>query len=138
MARMKLQQASAAEIDAARELGKAETAAGAVAAGYDRRLDVILLTMRSGAVATIPRRLIPIVAQAEPQDVAEVELSPMGTSLRFPSLDADFAVQGLIRHAFGVNEANRSAGATTSPARAAASRANGRKGGRPRSLVVEG
>jgi hypothetical protein len=137
MARMKLQQASAAEIDAARELGKAETAAGAVAAGYDRRRDAIVLTMRSGAVAAIPRRLIPVIAQAERQIAAEVELSPMGTSLRFPSLDADFAVQGLIRRAFGVNEANRSAGATISSARAAASRANGRKGGRPRSIAID-
>jgi hypothetical protein len=76
--------------------------------------------------------MIPVFASAEPRDLTDVELSPMGSSIRFPLLDADFAVQALIRHAFGVNEANRIAGATKSPARAAASRSNGAKGGRPR------
>jgi hypothetical protein len=121
-----------AELAAARERGRAEMAAGAAAVAYDRRRDAIVVTMRSGAIATIPRMLIPGVAGAEPRNAADVELSPMGSSLRFPSLDADFAVLGLIRRVFGVNEANRIAGATRSKARAAASRANGVKGGRPR------
>jgi hypothetical protein len=122
---------TAVEVEAARELGKAEMAAGAISADYDPRRDALVLTMRSGASALIPRSLIPVVADADPQLAADIELSPMGTSIRFPALDADFAVQGLIRRAFGVNEANRIAGATKSSARAAASRANGRKGGRP-------
>jgi hypothetical protein len=123
---------TAAEFAAAGKLGRAEMALGAVIAAYDRRRDAIVLTMRSGAIATIPRSLIPLVADAEPRALADIELSPLGSSLRFPKLDADFAIQGLIRHCFGVNEANRIAGATKSPARAAASRTNGRKGGRPR------
>jgi hypothetical protein len=121
-----------AEIEAARARGRLEMAASAASVAYDRRRDVIVVTMRSGAIATIPRTLIPVVAEAEPRSVADVELSPLGSSLRFPSLDADFAVLGLIRRVFGVNEANRIAGATKTPARATASRANGAKGGRPR------
>jgi hypothetical protein len=135
MARVK-REPTAEEIEAARKRGKAEMAAGAIAANYDRRRDTVVLTMRSGAIATIPRSLIPVVAHAGPRAAADVELSPMGTSIRFPALDADFAVQGLIRSAFGVNEANRIAGATKSSARAAASRVNGRKGGRPRTKVT--
>ena len=135
MARVKQQKPTDTEIDAAQKRGKAEMAAGASAARYDRRRDAVLITMRSGAVATIPRALIPVVGEADPRVAAELELSPMGTSLRFPLLDADFAVRALIRRVFGVNEANRVAGATKSTARAAASRANGRKGGRPRSRV---
>jgi hypothetical protein len=131
MARVKQREPTIAEIETAYKRGKAEIAAGAKAVRYDRRRDVIILTMRSGAVATIPRELIPVVADSGPTDALDLELSPMGSSLRFPRLDADFAVQGLIRLAFGVNEANRVAGATKSPARAAASRQNGRKGGRP-------
>ena len=132
MARVKQRKLTDSEIDAAHERGKAEMASGASAARYDRRRDAVLITMKSGAIATIPRALIPVVSRAEPRAADDLELSPMGTSLRFPRLDADFAVQGLIRRVFGVNEANRLAGATTSPARAVASRANGRKGGRPR------
>lgn len=74
---------------------------------------------RSGAIATIPRVLIPVVGEADPRCCEELELSPLGSTLRFPSLDADFAVQGLIRRVFGVNEANRVAGATKTKARAA-------------------
>jgi hypothetical protein len=107
-------------------------AAAAAAVIYDRRSDAVVVTMRSGAVATIPRALIPVVAEAHPDAAEDVDLSPMGSSLRFPSLDADVAVQGLIRRVFGINEANRLAGATKSKARAAASRSNGLKGGRPR------
>jgi hypothetical protein len=137
MARVKQQrEVTAEEIEAARERGKAEMALGASLARYDRRRDAVILTMRSGAVATIPRLLIPVVADADPRTAADVELSPMGTSLRFPRLDADFAVQGLIRRVFGVNHANRIAGATKSPARAAASRVNGRKGGRPAKVTA--
>jgi hypothetical protein len=119
---------------AARERGRAEMAAAAATVMFDRRRDVV--TMRSGVVAMIPRALIPIVAEAEPNAAEEVELSPMGSSLRFPSLDADFAVQGLIRRVFGINEANRLASATKSKARAAASRSNGLKGGQPRTKTA--
>jgi len=135
MARVGRREITKGEFDAAVKRGKVELALGASAVTYDRRRDAVILTMRSGAVATIPRLLIPVVADAEPRAAADLELSPMGTSLRFPQLDADFAVLGLIRRAFGVNEANRIAGATKSPARAAASRANGRKGGRPSGTI---
>jgi hypothetical protein len=121
MARVKQQAVTDAQIEAARARGKAEIASGASAVRYDRRHDAIILTMRSGAIATIPRILVPVVADAEPGAAIDVELSPMGTSLRFPQIDADFAVQGLIRRAFDVNQANRTAGATKSLACAAAS-----------------
>jgi len=132
MARSSPRKLTDAQIHAAEKRGRDEMASGASAAKYDRRSDALVITMRSGAIATIPRILIPVVRDAKPNAAAELELSPMGTSLRFPKLDADFAVHGLIRSVFGVNHANRIAGATKSPARAAASRANGRKGGRPR------
>ena len=131
MARLK-RVSTDAEIAAARARGRAEMATGAAMVANDRRRDAIVVTMRSGAIATIPRTLIPVVAEAAPRNAADVQLSPMGSSLHFPSLDADFAVLGLIRRVFGVNEANRIAGATRSKARAAPSRVNGAKGGRPR------
>jgi hypothetical protein len=112
MARVKRHETSDAEIDAALARGKIDAASGASAVRYDRRRDVVVLTMRSGAVAVIPRALIPVVAAAEPAAVAGLELSPMGTSLRFPLLDADFAVQGLIRRVFDLSQAHRVAGAT--------------------------
>jgi hypothetical protein len=61
-----------------------------------------------------------------------VELSPAGWLIVFPALDADYSVAGLLREIFGFTAQQRRAGATKSPARAAASRANGKKGGRPK------
>jgi hypothetical protein len=131
MAQVMRHEVTDAEIEVARSRGKAEMGSGASAVRYDRRHDAIVLTMKSGAIATIPRILIPLVADVEPRSVIDLELSPMGTSLRFPQLDADFSVQGLIRRVFEINQANRVASATKSPARASASRRNGQKGGRP-------
>ena len=120
----------------AQRRGLAEMAQGAERVRYDVRRDAVILTMRSGAIATIPRSMIPIVNEQDPNLIKNIQLSPMGTSLVFPALDADFAVQGLIRRVFNINEANRLAGATKSPARARASRVNGKKGGRPRRNVA--
>lgn len=136
MARTNSARPTTAEVKAADERGKAEMATGATAAHFDRKHDAIVLTMRSGAVAIVPRSLIPLASRGDRRLVSDLELSPMGTSLRFPRFDADFAIQGLIRRVFGVNEANRIAGAIRSPARAAASRANGRKGGRPKKTAT--
>ena len=116
---------TAKEFEAAIERGNVEMASGACTVRYDRRRDAIVLTMQSGAIATIPRALIPIVAKAEPEIAAELEISPMGTTLRFPLLDADFGVHALIRRAFDLSQARRAAGATKSSARASASRAGG-------------
>jgi hypothetical protein len=126
---------SADDFEAAKKRGKLEMAAGAASVRFDRKHDAVVVTMRSGAVATIPRAFIPVVADGDRGAADDVELSPMGTSLRFPSLDADFSVHGLIRRAFGLNHVNQVAGATKSPARAAASRANGKTGGRPRTKL---
>jgi hypothetical protein len=112
--------------------GVLERATGAADVRYDRKSDSVELTMHSGATAVIPRALIPVVGNADVAYAEDIELSPIGTSLRFPSLDVDFSVRALIRRVFGMNEGNRVAGATKSEARAAASRANGKKGGRPR------
>lgn len=85
--------------------------------------------MYSGTVVEIPRKLVPVIDKAPLS--ADVELSPMGSSLRWDALDADFSVPGLIREVFGMTAALRRAGATKSKARAKASKENGLLGGRP-------
>jgi hypothetical protein len=57
--------------------------------------------------------------------------------LHWPALDVDLFVPGLVVGIFGTRawmtrELARVAGQTTSPAKAAAARSNGAKGGRPR------
>jgi hypothetical protein len=60
----------------------------------------------------------------------------MTTSLRFEALDADYAVQGLLRKVMGLNEQQRAAGAATSEAKRAAAVANGKRGGRRKAVNV--
>lgn len=74
------------------------------------------------------------------EDLAEVELYPSGSAIRWPKLDMDVSVSGLVLDLLSSpewkrvlrREVNRELGRTKSEARARAARENGRKGGRPR------
>jgi hypothetical protein len=62
-----------------------------------------------------------------------VEVSAAGYGLHWESLDLDYTVPGLMNGVFGTAKwMAAKAGRATSPAKAAAARANGAKGGRPR------
>jgi hypothetical protein len=81
-------------------------------------------------------RLIHGLSGADPQLVAEVEIpDKFGLSLHREKLDADFSIGGLVRGVFGtrlwMSELGRKGGRSTSAAKRAASRANGKRGGRP-------
>jgi hypothetical protein len=76
------------------------------------------------------------LAQARDAELADIEILGSGHGLHWPALDADFTVPGLLMGVFGTrawmaSELARRAGQAKSPAKAAAARANGRKGGRP-------
>jgi Protein of unknown function (DUF2442) len=120
-----------AELAAAAARGRLEKARdGARAVKYNPRADEIEIALNTGVVVRIPREIIPGLEDANPKDLARVRLSPLTTSLRFDTLDADYAVHGLLRKVMGLNEQQRAAGATTSPAKRAAAAANGKRGGR--------
>jgi Protein of unknown function (DUF2442) len=136
MASVKHRVPSDAEIEGARRLAIAERPKSAVAASYDQATDEVVLAHYCGATVRIPRKLFPHIESARPADLVHVELTPAGTAIRFPLLDADYSVPGMLRRIFGLNEDNRRAGATKSSARAAASRKNGKKGGRPKKALL--
>jgi hypothetical protein len=111
----------------------AQTQPHAAAARYDRRSDRIIVELTSGATFAFPPRLVQGLADASPADLADIELLGNGYGLHWERLDVDYSVPGLVNGVFGTARwmAAR-AGSTTSPAKAAAARANGAKGGRPR------
>lgn len=86
-----------------------------------------------------PVASIPELAKASTKQLAAVEISPGGFGLHWEELDADLEVAGLLMSSLGrkekLTELARIAGRTKSPAKAAASRANGAKGGRPRKVA---
>jgi hypothetical protein len=131
-----------AEIDLARARGQALAAAEprAAAARYDAASGRVVVDLTNGCVFAFPARALQGLAEATDADLAQVEVMGTGHGLHWEPLDADFTVPGLLMGLFGTRawmarEQARRAGAVSSPAKAEAARANGRKGGRPRAAA---
>jgi hypothetical protein len=117
-----------------------ETEPRAVAARYDAKAGRVVLDLANGCVYAFPTALIEDLQSASPEALAGVEIDGLGFNLHWPELDVDLFVPGLIAGIFGTEawmtrELARRAGRATSDAKAAAARANGAKGGRPRKAV---
>ena len=132
MASVKRRPVTDEEFHAAERRGFEERWLSATCVSYDSARAEVVLELFSGVTIAIPRRFFPQVDHATASDLENVELSPAGWLIVFPALDADYSVAGLLREIFGLTEQQRRAGATKSAARAAASRTNGKKGGRPK------
>jgi Protein of unknown function (DUF2442) len=83
----------------------------ATSASYDRRGKRLIITLSKGTTVGFPLAVLPGLEHASPDDRRAIEVEGGGYGLHVASLDADISVSAL--------------------ARAAASRANGRMGGRP-------
>ncbi len=126
---------SNAQIDLAIERGRQalETEPRAVAARYDRKLGRVVVDLTNGCTFAFPPRLAQGLEAASEAQLEKVEILGLGYGLHWEALDADLSVPGLLAGLFGTKSyMARRAGQATSPAKAAAARANGAKGGRPR------
>jgi hypothetical protein len=108
----------------------------AVAARYDRKASRIVVRLSSRLELAFPPALAEGLADAAPADLAEIEISPAGLGLHWPKLDADLYIPALLQGVFGSRrwmaaQLGAVGGRARSKAKAASSRANGRKGGRP-------
>jgi hypothetical protein len=122
-------------VDAAREGGHA------VSARYDRRRSRVVVTLSTGVELAFPARLAEGLADASPENLSEIEISPAGLGLHWPRLDADLYVPALLQGVFGskswmARQLGAQGGRARTPVKVAASRENGRKGGRPRKLAA--
>ena len=109
----------------------------AVAARYDRRTRRLVVTLSNGLDLGIPEAKAQGLAGAKASDLATIEITPTGLGLHWPKLDADLDLPSLLQGLFGTRRwmaslLGKAGGSATSPAKKAASRANGRRGGRPR------
>ena len=124
-----------AQIDAALERGRIarETEPRAASAHYDPRADRIIVDLTNGCTFAFPPYIAQGLEAATPAELEQVEILGRGYGLHWEALDVDLSLPGLMSGIFGTRAyMARQAGQATSPAKAAAARANGAKGGRPR------
>ena len=128
-----------AEFDAAeaRDREKMRTEPRAAAARYDAETGRMVIELVNGCTYIFPAQMAQELHGADDAALAEVVVDGAGFNLHRPRLDADLYVPATVAGVFGTKawmarEWAREAGRATPPAKAAASRTNGAKGGRPR------
>ena len=124
----------AANARATAQLGKTPTA---VAAHFDERLGTVVIELSTGLSIMFKPRDAQGLENARPEELATIEISPSGLGLYFPALDADLYLPGLLAGFMGSREwmashLGKAGGSVSTPAKAQASRTNGRLGGRPK------
>jgi hypothetical protein len=123
----------------ARGEARAQHPSAVVEARYEPDGDLIDLTFAGGGSMAIPRKAVPGLERATPATIASVVVSPAGDALSWPALNVDIYVPGLVERVFGTRlfaaATGRRGGRRRSKAKAAASKTNGAKGGRPRKRV---
>ncbi|MFY9842268.1 MAG: DUF2442 domain-containing protein [Terriglobales bacterium] len=114
-----------------------ETLPRAVSVHYDRASGRIVVELSSKIAVSFRAKDAQGLEHAKAADLAEIELSPSGFGIHFPSLDADFYVPALLEGFLGSRKwmaarMGEAGGKSRSRAKKAAARVNGVKGGRPR------
>jgi hypothetical protein len=132
------------QTDSAEERGRKmlESEPRASAARYDRETGRIEMDLVNGCLYAFPTELVQDLQGADPDALAVVEVDGLGFNLHFPVLDVDLYVPLVVAGLFGTRAwmaraLAQMAGRTSSVAKAAAARANGAKGGRPRKAPAE-
>jgi hypothetical protein len=124
-----------AQIDAALERGRTARLQEprATAARYDRRSGRVIVELANGCTFAFPPHLAQGLEAASDEQLSQVEILGAGSGLHWEAFDADLSIPGLLAGLFGTKAyMAQQAGRARSPAKAAAARTNGAKGGRPR------
>jgi hypothetical protein len=113
----------------------------AVAARYDRRRDRIVVSLNTGLELAFPPHIAQGLEKAAAADLRDIEISPSGFGIHFPKLDADLYLPAMLQGVFGSKswmaaQLGATGGSSRSAAKAAAARANGKRGGRPRKVAT--
>ena len=109
----------------------------ATAARYDSGNGKVTVDLANGCSFVFPARSLQGLEAATDEELAEVEVLGLGLGLHWERLDVDASVPGLLAGLLGTKswmDRQRAsvAGSARSTAKAAAARANGALGGRPR------
>ena len=123
------------EYQAARARGQA-VGPRAVSARYNVRTKRLEVELDNGMGVTVPAVMLQGLQNATAKQLRQVEIRGGGIGLHWEELDADVYVPTLFQRILGaprwMAELGRAGGRARSEKKAAAARANGAKGGRPR------
>jgi hypothetical protein len=109
----------------------------ATAAHYDRENDRIVIQLSSKVDISFSPHDAQGLENGKPSELEEIEITPSGFGIHFPKLDADLYLPALLEGFLGskqwmASRLGQMGGKSRSAAKKAASRANGRLGGRPK------
>jgi len=108
----------------------------AKSARYSPTRRQVIVELTNGCSFIFPVDKAQGLAEASSKDLAAVEILGNGVGLHWEKLDADLSIASLVLGIFGshawMREIARRGGAASTPAKSAAARANGVKGGRPK------
>ncbi len=109
----------------------------AKAVAYDGNRNRIVITLNGDVEVSFVPSAAEGLADAPPEALTNVELTPFGTGIHFPDLDADIYVPALLEGLLGsrcwmASRLGSSGGSATSSAKIEAARENGKLGGRPK------
>ena len=112
----------------------------AVSARYDSRTGRVVVHLSSRLIVSLAPEDAQGLEHARPAQLREIEISPSGFGLHFPAVVADLYIPGLLEGFLGskswmASRLGQLGGQSTSKAKKAASRANGKLGGRPRKVL---
>jgi len=123
-----------------RAKGMQEILPRAVLARYDRKSGRIVIHLSSRLILSFSPGDAQGLEDAKPSQLDEIEITPSGFGIHFPKLDADLHVLGLLEGFLGSKKwmaarLGQLGGQSRSRAKRAASRSNGKLGGRPKKAV---
>ncbi|MEO6334677.1 MAG: hypothetical protein ABIO91_06795 [Pyrinomonadaceae bacterium] len=117
------------------QLGRDVVEASASKFTFDRKDRSIRIELPGNALLTFPASNIKELVGATDDEIEQGELIAQGTLLRWSKFNADYSIEGFTHGRYGtqawMQALGRMGGQSKSPAKVAASRMNGQKGGRP-------
>lgn len=108
----------------------------ATGATYNPDTGLVCIRLSNGVVIGLPAAQTQGLEAASTENLSVIRISPSGYGIHFPKLDVDLYLPALMEGIFGTKawmaERGRKGGQAATKAKKAASRANGKLGGRPR------
>lgn len=113
----------------------------AESAHYDAGRGRIIIRLTTGLELGLAPRAVEGLDGASREDLSEIELEPFGLAIHFPRLDADLYIPALLEGVLGSKawmaaKLGVEGGRSRSARKTAASRENGKRGGRPRKVAL--